>query len=123
MAGRPAAGLSLLEETCALARSKLTPDHAVTVFIVNNLANVYLLAGKLDRALPIFEERLALAKSKFGPDHPTTLKSMNNLTQATRLQIGSTVRVPLLREAAEPLEAQSRCLSASIRRDPWPHSV
>ena len=46
---------------------------------MNNLADGYRAAGKLDRALPLFEETLALRKAKLGPDHPDTLDSMNNL--------------------------------------------
>ena len=49
---------------------------------MNNLAQAYQAAGKLDVALPLFEETLKLRKAKLGPDHPNTLTTMNNLGKA-----------------------------------------
>jgi tetratricopeptide (TPR) repeat protein len=46
---------------------------------MNNLANGYRAAGKLDLALPLLEETLKLMKAKLGADHPDTLASMASL--------------------------------------------
>ena len=78
-AGKLDKALPLFEETLALQKTKLGPDHPDTLTSMNNLAAGYRAAGKLDMALPLFEETLALQKTKLGPDHPDTLTSMNNL--------------------------------------------
>ena len=80
-AGKLDKALPLLEETLALRKSKLGPDHPDTLISMNNLATGYRAAGKLDKALPLFEETLALRKSRLGPDHPDTLFSMDNLAE------------------------------------------
>ena len=49
---------------------------------MNNLAEGYEAAGKLDKALPLYEETLAAMKAKLGPDHPYTLTIMANLAAA-----------------------------------------
>ena len=65
--------LKLREETLALQKAKLGPDHPDTLRSMNNLANSYAAAGQNDRALKLREETLALRKAKLGPDHPDTL--------------------------------------------------
>jgi serine/threonine protein kinase len=59
--------------------AKLGADHPYTLTSMNNLAEGYQAAGKLDLALPLLEETLKLKKAKLGADHPDTLGSMNNL--------------------------------------------
>ena len=74
--GRPGKldrALPLYEETLALRKAKLGPDHPDTLTSMSNLARRYLDAGQFDRALPLFEETLARRKAKLGPDHPDTL--------------------------------------------------
>jgi tetratricopeptide (TPR) repeat protein len=78
-AGKLDRALPLWEETLALSKSMLGPDHPSTLSSMANLANAYLDTDRLDRALPLLEGALALMKSKLGPDHPETLRSMNNL--------------------------------------------
>ena len=78
------APLPLYEETLAIQKSKLGPDHPDTLRSMNNLAVGYLLARKPDRALPLMEKTLALRKSKLGPDHPNTLSAIINLASAYR---------------------------------------
>jgi tetratricopeptide (TPR) repeat protein len=46
---------------------------------MNNLADGYQHAGKLDLAVPLYEETLKRKKAKLPPDHPDLLQSMNNL--------------------------------------------
>ena len=62
----------LYEETLALMKVKLGPDHPDTLNSMNHLAISYRQAGKLDLALPLHEEALGLLKAKLGPDHPAT---------------------------------------------------
>jgi tetratricopeptide (TPR) repeat protein len=78
-AGKLDRALPLLEETLKLAKTKLGPDHSLTLLNMNNLAAGYQAAGKLDRALPLLEEALKLLRAKPGPDHPDTLATMNSL--------------------------------------------
>jgi tetratricopeptide (TPR) repeat protein len=49
---------------------------------MNNLAESYRAAGKLDKALPLIEEVYKVSKTKLGPDHADTLASRNNLAIA-----------------------------------------
>ena len=74
--------MKLHEETLALKRSKLGPDHPNTLSSMNNLAASYDAAGQTDRAMKLYEETLALQKAKLGPDHPDTLASMSNLAES-----------------------------------------
>ena len=80
--GRLAEALKLREETLALRKVKLGPDHPYTLASMNNLANSYEVLGRLAEALKLREETLALRKAKFGPDHPDTLASMSNLASS-----------------------------------------
>ena len=77
--GRHAEALKLHEETLALRKAKLGPDHPDTLVSMNNLANSYDALGRHAEALKLREETLALRKAKLGPDHPDTLLSMYNL--------------------------------------------
>ena len=77
--GRHADALKLAEETLALRKAKLGPDHPDTLGAMNNLANCYDALGRHADALKLHEETLTLMKAKLGPDHPLTLASMSNL--------------------------------------------
>ncbi len=77
--GRQAEALKLREETLAMRKAKLGPDHPDTLTSMNNLANSYDALGRQAEALKLREETLTLRKAKLGPDHPDTLTSMNNL--------------------------------------------
>ena len=46
---------------------------------MNNLANCYSAAGRIQDALKLRQETFKLMKAKLGRDHPDTLNSMNNL--------------------------------------------
>jgi serine/threonine protein kinase/tetratricopeptide (TPR) repeat protein len=59
--------------------AKLGPDHYDTIMSMNNLANSYHAAGRIQEALKLHEKALQLLKAKLGPEHPDTLTSMNNL--------------------------------------------
>ena len=80
--GRHADASKLREETLALQKAKLGPDHPDTLASMNNLANSYAALGRHAEALKLREETLALQKAKLGPDHPDTLTSMNNLASS-----------------------------------------
>ena len=62
--------IKLHEETLALRKAKLGPDHPGTLMSMNNLALYYQDAGQIERAMKLSEETVALEKSKLGPDHP-----------------------------------------------------
>ena len=77
--GRHAEALKLREETLALRKAKLGPDHPDTLRSMSNLAESYYALGRHAEALKLREETLALRKAKLGPDHPDTLRSMADL--------------------------------------------
>jgi tetratricopeptide (TPR) repeat protein len=74
--GRHADALRLNEETLALRRSTLGPDHPNTLWSMNNLAETYFKMGRYAEALQRGKETLALRQVKLGPDHRETLMSM-----------------------------------------------
>ena len=78
-AGQNDRALKLFEETLALRKAKLGPDHPDTLASMNNLASSYCAAGQNDRALQALRGDAGVQKAKLGPDHPDTLTSMNNL--------------------------------------------
>ena len=69
-AGQYDRAIKLHEETLALRRAKLGPDHPDTLRSMSILAESYADAGQTDRAMKLYEETLALQKAKLGPDHP-----------------------------------------------------
>jgi hypothetical protein len=63
----------LYEETLALQKAKLGPDHPDTLASMNNLAHSYAALGRQADALKLREQTLALRKAKLGPDHPARI--------------------------------------------------
>ena len=82
--GRQAEALKLFEETLAMRKAKLGPDHPDTLRSMKHLADGYFNLGRHAEALKLREETLALQKAKLGPDHPDTLISRNNLASSYR---------------------------------------
>ena len=87
--GRHAEALKLREETLALQKAKLGPDHPDTLSSMDNLAISYADLGRHADALKLREETLALTKAKLGPDHPDTLLSMATWPPATPPSAGT----------------------------------
>ena len=79
--GRHAEAVKLHEETLALMKAKLGPDHPDTLHSMNNLASSYDHAGRKGEALKLREETVALQRAKLGPDHPDTLIGMAALAR------------------------------------------
>jgi tetratricopeptide (TPR) repeat protein len=91
--------LPLFEETLALMKSKLGPDHPDTLTAANDLAATYWSAKRLDRSIPLLEECLALQRVKSGEDHPYTMMTKANLGVNYRKAGRLTEALPLLEEA------------------------
>jgi tetratricopeptide (TPR) repeat protein len=96
--GRRAEALKLHEETLALQKAKLGPDHPDTLRSMHSLANSYDNLGQPVEALKLHEETLALRKAKLGPDHPDTLRSMHSLANSYN-NLGRRDEALALREA------------------------
>jgi tetratricopeptide (TPR) repeat protein len=77
--GRQADALKLREETLALRKAQLGPDHPDTLTSMGNLAVSYAAVGRRADALALHEETLTRQKAQLGPDHPDALKTMHNL--------------------------------------------
>jgi tetratricopeptide (TPR) repeat protein len=77
--GRNDEALRLQEETLALRKAKLGPDHPHTLASMHTLAVCYQALDRNDEALGLQEETLALRKGKLGPDHPDTLRTIHSL--------------------------------------------
>src|SRR5262249_8702820 len=79
--------LKLFEETLALRKAKLGPNHPETLRSMNNLAVSYARLGRLTDALKLREETLALQKAKLGPNHPDTALTIYNIACVHALMI------------------------------------
>jgi tetratricopeptide (TPR) repeat protein len=100
-AGRHEEALQLREETLALRKAKLGPDHHETLRSMHNLANSYHALGRYDEALQLREETLALRKAKLGPDHLETLMSMWGLAESLAQADRGAEAVPIIDECVE----------------------
>lgn len=72
----------LLQKVFQTRKARLGPDHPLTLASMNNLADGYRAAGRLDLALPLLEETRTQMKAKLGSDHFFTVACLNNLAVA-----------------------------------------
>src|SRR5262249_28809916 len=94
----------LLEETLKVKKAKLGVDHPDTLSGMNNLAEAYRAAGKMDLSLELFQESLRLTKTKLGNDHPYTLVVMHNLGTVHKVDGHLDQALPLLLASAVGME-------------------
>ena len=78
--GRYTEARKLGEETLALQKIKLGPEHSATLWTMYNLAETYLALGRYADGCKLHEETLSLRKAKLGLDHAETLESMHGLS-------------------------------------------
>ncbi len=114
-AGKLDRATPIFEQTLALRKSKLGPDHSDTLASIGNLAMAYWAAHRLDRSIPLFEEALKVERIKSGEDHPDTLKLKANLgvnyTSAGRLAEALPLLEETLTRASQSLESTTPILS------------
>jgi tetratricopeptide (TPR) repeat protein len=68
---------------------------------MNNLAGVYQVTGRFDRAIPLFEQTFTWSLTRLGKDHPDTLLALNNIAVACQ-DAGQLHRaIPLLEQVVE----------------------
>ena len=104
--GEPGKAIVLLRKARDTNQAKLGPEHPDTLTSMNNLAQAYQAAGKLNLALPLFEKTLKLRKTKPGPDHPDTLASMNNLALAYQAAGKLDLALPLFEQTLKLMKAK-----------------
>jgi tetratricopeptide (TPR) repeat protein len=68
-----------LHEKALAIRERLGPDHPFVAMTLNNLANLALADGDLERAAALHARALAIREKSLGPDHPETGQSYINL--------------------------------------------
>ena len=78
-AGRAGEAVHVHEETLAVMKGVLGPDHPGTLASRNNLAIGYRAAGRTEEAIRLDEETLAARERVLGPDDADTLASRNGL--------------------------------------------
>ena len=101
--GRYEEARPLFDESLAMWRDTLGPNHPDVAAGINNLAGMLLERGEYDDALALFEESLAIATETKGPLDPLTLWTMNNVAMALNAK----------GQLAEALEIQEESLSRS----------
>jgi hypothetical protein len=104
--GHPQEAIPLFVKACETRRAGLGADHPDTLLSMNNLAEGYRTAGKLDLALPLYEETLRLKRAKLGPDHPETLAGMNNLAEGYHAAGKLDLALPLYEETLKLRKAK-----------------
>jgi tetratricopeptide (TPR) repeat protein len=87
-------GIKLLEETLALQKAKLGPDHPSTLASMYDLATAHGRIGHYAEEVKFLEQTLPLQRAKLGPDHPSTMRSLNNLAWALPNCTDAKVRDP-----------------------------
>ena len=98
-----------LERAMQLRRAVLGPEHAETLWVMQNLAALYRDQGKFAEAVALTIRTLEIPKRVPGAEHPDTLTSMNNLAAAYRSQ-GKFAEAAALH--AQTLEIRKRVLGA-----------
>ena len=63
----------------AMAREELDPGHPATAGVLQALANVAQLEGRLDASLDLHREANAMLVEAYGPAHPTVGTSLDNI--------------------------------------------
>ena len=96
--GRHADALKLREETLALRKAKLGPDHPDTWLTKTDLAESYNALGRHAEALKLREATLAFRKSNLGADHVQTLMSMRDVAQSLVALNRGSEALPLINE-------------------------
>jgi tetratricopeptide (TPR) repeat protein len=74
----------LRQEALAIGEKLHGVNHPNTVYLLNNLANLYWDRGKYDEAEPLYQRALAIREKVLGPEHPDTVrvkKNYSNLLQ------------------------------------------
>jgi tetratricopeptide (TPR) repeat protein len=63
-------------------KRKLGPAHPDTLMGMNDMANTYLMAGRIDEAVALFEETLRLMSEHLGPAHLYTYHTTRELADS-----------------------------------------
>ena len=80
--GEPDQAHRQIERAFDLRRQALGPAHPDTLRSADDLAHVYLDAGRLDEAVSLLTDTLKRRLAALGPDHADTLTSKHNLAMA-----------------------------------------
>jgi tetratricopeptide (TPR) repeat protein len=104
--GYPDKAIRLFTRARATFATQLGPDNSETLACMNNLAQGFQAAGKLDLALPLFEETLKLQKATLGPDHLDTVCTMNNLAYGYQATGKLDLALPLFEETLKLYKAK-----------------
>ena len=105
---------SFFEETLALQKAKLGPDHPNTLCSMNKLADSYSESGQNERALKLREETLALQQAKLRPNDPDTLYTRLSIA-SIKAKLGRAADAAAdCRQAAEAFEKLNRTDANSL---------
>jgi tetratricopeptide (TPR) repeat protein len=103
--GEPAMAIRQQDRAWALLAAALGPGHPDTLKSLNELADAFLLAGRIAESIPRYEEALNLRKARLGPGHLETLDTMGDLAAAYHYAGRIGEAIPLAEETLRLKEA------------------
>ncbi len=72
--------MPLFQRALTIYEKVLGPEHPETASTLNNLALLYAVQGKDEKAELLFQRALAIREKVFGPYHPFTKRTRDNYT-------------------------------------------
>ena len=94
--GRYGEAEPLYQQSLAIWKKALGPDHPDVATSLNNLAALYQAQGLYAKAEPLYQQSLAISKKALGPDHPDVATALENyaalLTQLKRDKEAASLR-------------------------------
>lgn len=86
----------LLQQAFTICEDDLGAENPVTIHSLTNLASLYQLWGKYDKAEAVFHRALKLFEAELEPGHPLIIKILNDLALVYRTQGKYRLAMPLL---------------------------
>ena len=103
----------LFEQSLAITKKALGPEHPDVAESLNNLAALYRVQDLYAKAEPLYQQALVILKKDLGPEHPDVAEGLNNLAGLYHSQG--------LYAKAEPLYQQALAIWKRALGDEHPH--
>jgi tetratricopeptide (TPR) repeat protein len=71
----------LLEQSLAITKKALGPEHPEVAQSLNSLAGLYRVHGPYTKAEPLYQQALVILKKALGPEHPDVATALENYAE------------------------------------------